>query len=430
MKNLGPLSGFRDMLSAQTLARQKVLDSVTLVYEMYGFMPIKTPAIERFETLNGKYGDEAATLIYEFKDRGSRHLALRYDHTVPLARIMAAQSQSLPRPYKRYVVGDVWRGESPQTGRYREFTQIDADIVGSDSYLADIEILLMMHDVFKALNVSVTIEINDRRILDGLAEGCGINDRDLFLKFIGVIDKVAKIGVEQVLKEIETTFGSSTKEHVQQFLSDEYPSLDEILKIVDNQKTVAGIDNLRKILTVIEALGIADIKFRPSIARGLNYYTSTIFETIINELPSLGSVCSGGRYDNLIQQLGGPDSPAVGTSMGLDRLMEGLSMLGLHQVMHTKTKVYIANLDENLDAERLSMAQKLRQAGMPTEIYYAAVKLGKQLEVIHKLGVNKVIIYGQQEKQKDLVIVRDLESSTQEEVHLNDLVNYFQDENK
>ncbi len=423
-KDQGPLSGFRDMLSDQTLARQQVLDVIKHVYELYGFMPIKTPAIERFETLNGKYGEEATTLMYEFEDRGGRHLALRYDHTVPLARLMATYGQSLPNPYKRYVVGDVWRGESPQAGRYREFTQIDADIVGSDSYLADVEILVMMHDVFKALKLNVTIEVNDRRILDGLAELCGITDQHQFIKLIGVIDKVSKIGPDAVLQEIGADFGPEAKAHVAKILATDM-SFDDALAIVNNSKAKDGISNLKSIFAAFEPLSLLDIKFKPAIARGLNYYTSTIFETIINEQPGIGSVCSGGRYDKLIGQLGGPNSPAIGTSIGLDRLMDVISLLSKVDLPDTKTQVYIANLDDKLNSERLKIAQILRAASIPTELYFKEAKLGKQLESISKLGVAKVIIYGQQELDKNVVVVRDLKNSSQAEVPVSELTRYF-----
>ncbi|MHB1865025.1 MAG: histidine--tRNA ligase [Candidatus Saccharimonadales bacterium] len=423
-KDQGPLSGFRDMLSAQTLARQQVLDVVTAIFERYGFMPIKTPAIERFETLQGKYGQEATALIYDLKDRGDRHLALRYDHTVPLARLMATHGPSLPSPYKRYVVGDVWRGESPQAGRYREFTQIDTDIVGTDSFLAECEILTMMRDVFKQLEVKVTIEINDRRILDGLAEISGISEQSKFLKFIGTIDKVTKIGVDAVLGEIESSFGSSAKDNVARLLANTSPSFDDVQAVIDSPKVTEGLDNLKKIFSAVSKIGLDNLKFNPSIARGLNYYTSTIYETIVDDIPKLGSVCSGGRYDNLMGQLGGPDVPAVGTSIGLDRLMDAINTLKPAPIVGTKTQVYIVNLDESLDGDRLEMAQRLRDAGIPTELYYKQAKLSKQLETIAKLGVDKVLIYGPKEATKNIVIVRSLANSSQEEVSINSLIDY------
>ena len=422
-KDNGPMSGFRDLLSSQMLARQKVLDSVARVYELYGFMPIKTPAIERYETLNGKYGSEATALIYDFKDHGDRHIALRYDHTVPLSRLMAGSSKSLPSPYKRYVIGDVWRGESPQAGRYREFTQIDADIVGSDSYLSDTEILLMTNDVFKALKTEVSIFVNDRRLLDGLAEECGVKGKSGFYKFIGVIDKVDKIGDQAVLKEIAYNYGAEAKDKVSKLFNIKGDrSFDEVLNLVDNPKAREAVESLKKIFETIKELGYTDIQFKPTISRGLNYYTSTIFEAVINKVPEIGSVCAGGRYDELIGQLRGPDLPAVGTSIGLDRLMEGLSRLSDDDIPKTKTKVYITNLDMSLNSERLSIASKLRDNSIPTEVYYSDAKLGKQFESISKLGVNTVLIYGQDEHNKGVVVIKDLKTSDQREIKLSDLV--------
>ncbi len=422
-KAQGPLSGFRDLLSAQMIAREKVLNIITSTYELYGFMPIKTPAIELFETLNGKYGDEASTLMYDFVDRGSRHLALRYDHTVPLARLMAMQGQSLPSPYKRYVIGDVWRGESPQAGRYREFTQIDADIVGTNSYLADAEILAMMHDVFRALNLEVKIRVSDRRILDGLANSAGVTKEADFNKFVTVIDKVSKVGPDKVNKEIEQLFGSKAKKVVSELLSKEQ-TFDSVLSLLDNEKTREGLENLENIISTLKPLKLKDIIFDPTIARGLNYYTSTIYEALIVKNEALGSICSGGRYDNLIKQLGGPDSPAVGTSIGLDRLMDGLSQLDGGKTKHTKTVIYISNLDSTYNSDRLAIAHRLRKADIPAELVYSEAKLGKQLESIDKMGVNLVVIYGKAEHQKGIVLVKDLANSTQQEVAIDDLVTF------
>ncbi|HEY1645071.1 MAG TPA: HisS family protein, partial [Candidatus Saccharimonadales bacterium] len=237
------------------------------------------------------------------------------------------------------------------------------------------------------------------------------------------IDKVAKIGVPAVLKEIEDNFGVEAKDKVAQYLSiDGDQDFDRILELINNDKAKVGVENLRLIFNALAPLNLTDVRFNHSIARGLNYYTSTIFETLVSDLPTLGSVCSGGRYDNLIGQLGGPDCPAVGSSIGLDRLMEAISQLNMGGDTHTKTEVYIVNLDESLDPERLALAQSLRAAGIPTEIYYSPAKLGKQLESIDKLGVSKVIIYGQDEHAKNIVIIKDLNTSGQQEVAVSNLV--------
>lgn len=421
----GPLSGFRDMLAGQMLSRDEVLGKITSVYERYGFTPLKTPALERFEVLAGKYGDEGNQLMYHFEDQGGRQVALRYDLTVPLARVVAAYGPQLPSPYKRYAVGDVWRGESPQAGRYREFTQFDADIVGSSSYLADAEILAMMMDAMQAVGAAVTIRVNDRRLFDGLAESCGISGQTDFLKLVTIIDKIDKNGRDSVLGEIEAVFGAEAGGMVGRYLAlegDIGVKLDQAAALLASDTAQAGIAGLRQIFTVLAAGGYSSgIVFDQTIARGLNYYTGTVFETSLNDLPAIGSVCSGGRYDGLIESLGGPATPAVGTSVGVDRLMEGLRQLNLLNAKRTRTEVFVANLDSGLDEQRFALVQNLRSRGIAAEMFYEERKLGKQLQAAEKLGVNKVIIYGTQEAERGVVVVKDLTSGEQQEVPLGEL---------
>ncbi|MDB5175987.1 MAG: Histidyl-tRNA synthetase [Candidatus Saccharibacteria bacterium] len=427
----GPMSGFRDMLPEQMLPREDVLTTIKDIYELYGFTPLKTPALERFETMNGKYGEEGNKLMYQFHDNGDRHVALRYDHTVPLARVVAQHGSKLPSPYKRYVVGDVWRGESPQAGRYREFGQFDADIVGTHSYLADTEVIAMMSDSMEAIGVSATIRVNDRRLLDGLAVACGIEGQSGFMQLVTSIDKVEKIGKDGVLDEVHESFGDLARSTVDAYLSvegDDHQKLGRITELLQASSAHEGVDNLRKILGALSFAGYgAEIVFDQTIARGLNYYTSTVYETSLNDLPGIGSVCSGGRYDNLIESMGGPDTPAVGTSIGVDRLMEGLRQLGLLKPMRTRTRAYITNLDAAMDNQRFALAQQLRKQGVPTEISYDARKLGKQIASIEKLGVGEVVIYGQKEADQGIVLVKDLSNGEQREVALESLGEEFKD---
>lgn len=425
----GPMSGFRDMLPEQLLPREDVLNTIKDIYERYGFTPLKTPALERYETLNGKYGEEGNKLMYQFHDNGDRHVALRYDQTVPLARVVAQHGSKLPSPYKRYAVGDVWRGESPQAGRYREFMQFDADIVGTTSYLADTEIIAMMSDSMAAIGVDATIRVNDRRLLDGLAAACGIEGEKSFMQLVTSIDKVDKIGKEGVLAEVSTVFGVDASKKVDQFLSlngDSTEKLESIDNLLSTEAAKAGIESLLKILGALSFAGYGtEIVFDQTIARGLNYYTSTVYETSLNDLPGIGSVCSGGRYDRLIESLGGPDTPAVGTSIGVDRLMEGMRQLGLLKQMRTRTQAYITNLDAEMDNQRFALAQELRRKGVPTEIQYESRKLGKQIASIEKLGVPEVIIFGRQEADKGVVLIKHLETGEQREVRHSDLAAEF-----
>lgn len=429
VRTTGPLSGFRDLLSEQMLSRDKILGKIKSIYELYGYVPLKTPALELHATLSGKYGEEGDKLMYSFEDNGGRRVALRYDQTVPLARVMS-QYTELPKPYKRYVLGDVWRGESPQAGRFREFTQFDADIVGVADLTADTEILAMMADAMKSIGVKTQILVNDRRILDGLSRKCGIDTQKEFIKLVSVVDKIDKLGRVSVVNEIEKLFGQFTSQLVDKFLTVNGSSgnkLKEICKIIDDPSTNKVAEQLASIFKTLEASGYDEnqITFDQTIARGLSYYTGTIFETKLIDLPEIGSVCSGGRYDNLIKQLGGPDLPAIGTSIGVDRLIEGMNNLGLLKGIKTKTQVYIANLDPSLDDERFRMATLLRANNIATEMIYGETRLKNQLRDIDKLGVSEVIIYGNNEKQNKIFIAKNLTKQTQEEVSIDKLVEYY-----
>lgn len=429
-KAQGPMSGFRDLLAEQMLPREEVLDTIKDVYGRYGFVPLKTPALEKLETLTGKYGDEGEGLMYRFQDNGGRDVAMRYDHTVPLARVVAQYGQELPRPYKRFVLGDVWRGESPQAGRYREFAQFDADIVGSSSYLADTEVIAMMSDAMTAIGVSAVIRVNDRRLLDGLAQECGITDKKGFLSLIGSIDKVDKIGREAVVAEVELVHGTSAAETVNDFLSIDGTTEEKLARVsalVKNEVSHKGIENLGAILGTLAFSGYSEetIVFDQTIARGLSYYTGTIYETTLTDLPKIGSVCSGGRYDGLIEQLGGPDTPAVGTSIGVDRLMEALKQLNVQKSIRTKTKVYVTNLDTGVDKERFAIVQGLRKAGIPAELVYEGGKLGKQIKSIDKLGVEHIIVMGTDEVEKGVVALKNLVTGEQTDVPVAELTNKF-----
>jgi len=429
-KTQGPLSGFRDLLSEQMLARDEILDKIKSVYELYGFVPLKTPALELLATLSGKYGEEGDKLMYSFEDNGGRQVALRYDQTVPLARVISSYSE-LPKPYKRYALGDVWRGERPQAGRYREFTQFDADIVGTSDYTADVEIIAMMSDAFTAIGAETRVYINDRRILDSLSKKCGIDTQKEFIKFTTIIDKIDKIGKSEALREVEKFIGQKSRELVDSFLSIEGSSIDKInkiSKILDDKKADEACEQLTNILQTLEQAGYSEkqITFDQTIARGLSYYTGTIYETKLVKLPEIGSVCSGGRYDNLIKQLGGPDLPAIGTSIGVDRLIEGMEQLGQLKKIKTRTKVYILGLGTELDSERFKIASQLRANNIATEMVYGKPNFDKQFKDIKKLGISEVLLYGSSEQAKGVFTAQNLDKRTKKEVPINKLVQYYQ----
>ncbi len=423
----GPMSGFRDMLAEQMIPRQDMLETIKEVYEGYGFTPLKTPALERYSTLNGKYGEEGDKLMYKFEDNGGRMVALRYDQTVPLARVVAQYGGQLPTPYKRYAVGEVWRGESPQAGRYREFTQFDADTVGTSSMIADTEIIAMMSDAMASLGADSLIRVNNRRILDGIAAEAGAEDEKESLKIISIIDKVEKIGHQAVLEQVESLFGQKATRVIDDYLSAEGQPIDKlenIAKVFPESDAVAeGTESLQEIFKMLDKAGYDGSKvfFDQTIARGLDYYTGTIYETTLKGAEELGSVCSGGRFDNLVEALGGPSLPAVGTSIGVDRLYDGLHKLGKLREIKTTTEALVVNFDQTSNPEYMKIVTALRKSGVPSEIYYDDTKLGKQLKFANKLNIPYVIMAGPEEITRDVAVLKDMESGEQVEVPLEEL---------
>jgi histidyl-tRNA synthetase len=420
------------MLAEQMIPRQAMLDTIRAVYENYGFVPLKTPALERFSTLSGKYGEEGEKLMYKFEDQGGREVALRYDLTVPLARVVGQYGSQLPMPYKRYALGEVWRGERPQAGRYREFTQFDADIVGSRSPLADAEIIAVTSDSMMALGADSLIRINNRRILDALVETAGITSEKDAHAFMGAIDKVEKVGAQKALEEISDKHGQKAVALAADYLGVQGESVDKLhalAKLMNDSKAMSeGVENLKTVLELLTAAGYSEnqVVFDQAIARGLDYYTGIIFETSLKGAEGLGSVCSGGRYDNLVKDLGGPDLPAVGTSIGVDRLFDGLQLLGQLKPAKTNTQVLIANFDSNSVPQYVQIATKLRRAGIPSEVYYEPAKLGKQVGVADKLGIPHVVLIGSDELDRGVATIRTMDSGQQVEVPVPDLAETLQ----
>jgi histidyl-tRNA synthetase len=425
-KEQGPLSGFRDQLPAQMLPRQKALDTIKGVYESYGFTPLDTPHVERKETLDGKYGEEGQKLMYQFEDHGGRELALRYDLTVPLARVVAQHGADIPMPFKRYQIGEVFRGESPQAGRYREFTQFDADTVGTKSATADAEVVVMMADAMEALGADAKIRVNNRRILDALVDKSGTQDDAA--GHIGVVDKVEKIGEKAALDEISEKYGDRAARVTQEYLSvsgsteQRLSGLDNLLDGHDGAEE--GIDNLQTVFKMVrKGTGRTsdEIDFDQTIARGLSYYTGIVYETMLKDLPQIGSVNSGGRYDNLVRDMGGPDLPAVGTSIGVDRLLTGLAELNPEEARKTPSEVMVINFGDDHAAEYLGIANKLRKSGIPTEIHYEPTRVKRQLRDANQLGVPYVILAGPQELGEESAKIRDMKTGNETTVPLNEL---------
>ena len=330
------LKGFRDYLPSAMLARERLIEVARRVYRSYGFSPIDTPALEYSEILLGKGGDESDKQLFRFIDQGDRDVAMRFDLTVPFARFAAQHLNDIGTPFKRYHIAPVWRAEKPQRGRFREFMQCDFDTIGTDSNVSDIETLLVIHDLLTAIGfTSFTIRVNHRQLLNGLLEVIGLSDRSTGV--LRALDKLGKIGRDAVLAELTTAVGATSEQaaRVLEFAELQGSPNDILAKVeqllAGNECGLDGVARLRQLFTAATHAGAAPerIALDVSIARGLDYYTGTIYETFLGDLPQIGSVCSGGRYDNLAGLFTRQPLPGVGRQPRLDRLLAAMEELGL-----------------------------------------------------------------------------------------------------
>lgn len=417
------LKGFRDYLPAPMLAREWLTDVAKRVYRSYGFTPIDTPALEYSEILLGKGGDESDKQLFRFHDQGDRDVAMRFDLTVPCARFAAQHIQQLGTPFKRYHIATVWRAEKPQKGRYREFMQCDFDTIGTSSHAADIETVLVIHDLFDAIGFEqFTIRINDRLVLNGLLETFNLADRSAGI--LRALDKLPKIGPEKVIAEMVEATGA-TQEQASQVLEllDLQGTPAEILsglepKLAGTEPGQEGVSRLRDLFDVCQRAGIPQdrVQLDLSIARGLDYYTGTIYETFLNDLPGIGSVCSGGRYDDLAGLFTNQPLPGVGASLGLDRLLAAMEELGRLETSSTPAAVLVTYFDSARLGDYLRIGRVLRQAGINVEVYPEAARLGKQLKYADRKGFRVALVAGEQEFAQSTWQVKDLARSNQLEV--------------
>ncbi len=409
------LKGFRDYLPAAMLVRERLMGIARDVFRSYGFGPIDTPALEYAEILLGKGGDESDKQLFRFRDLGDRDVAMRFDLTVPLARFAAMHASKLGLPFKRYHLGTVWRGENTQKGRYREFMQCDFDTIGTLSPAADLETLLVIHDLLSAIGFErFTIRVNNRMILNGLLESLDLAD-----KTVGVLrslDKLAKIGEANVVQELVERVGL-TEAAARQILQIARPdaTLSELeTALSGSEPGMQGVERLRNMFETAVKAGIPQerLALDVSIARGLDYYTGTIFETFLTDLPGIGSVCSGGRYDNLAGLFTKEKLPGVGASLGLDRLLAAMEELGLCNDAATPAQVLITYFDGSRLGDYQGLARRLRAQGIAAEVYPDAVKLGKQLQYADRKGHRLAVIAGSQEFEQGNWQIKDLKSGT------------------
>lgn len=428
------LKGFRDYLPAPAMAREAIMEIARRVYRSYGFSPIDTPALEYTEVLLGKGGDESDKQLFRFTDQGGRDVAMRFDLTVPFARFAAQHLNDIGVPFKRYHLAPVWRGENTQRGRYREFMQCDFDTIGTDSNAADIETLLVIHDLLAAIGFErFRIRVNNRLVLNGLLDKLGLADRSSGV--LRALDKLHKIGREGVTAELCEKV-ATTPEQAQQVL--EFAHLTgtpaEVLALLDtmlagNAVGEQGIARLRELFTVARSAGIPDdrVDLDVSIARGLDYYTGTIYETFLTDDPKIGSICSGGRYDNLAGLFTSQKLPGVGASLGLDRLLAAMESFGMIAQASTPAPVLVVSFQADRLSDYVKIGRELRSAGINTEVFPDSRAVGKQLKYADKKGFRLAVIAGENEFAAGVWQVKDLKQGTQTSVATADLARHIQE---
>lgn len=416
--------GFRDYLPEDMIPRQKMFDIIRASFERFGFLPIDTPGIEREEILTGGDPNFRMQIFKAGLRDGDEGLALRFDLTVPLARVVSLHAEKIEKPFKRYQTGKVWRGEKPQAGRFREFVQFDADIVGSNRTSADAEIIALMYETMTALGVQrFRIRVNNRKILNGLSGFAGY-DSTLNADVLRAIDKLDKIGWEGVSQELsEKNLTAPQIDKLGQFINIKEGSAKEILAkllalMANSPEAIQGIRELQEITNCLESLGVPEDCWQVdlSVARGLGYYTGPVFETTLLDLPSIGSVFSGGRYNDLVSRFGVQDVPAVGASVGVDRLFAALDKLSLLKKEKTVVKATVLNFDGTAESYCQEIVTLLRKKGINSELYLGKESMLKsQLAYATRQEIPVVIIAGGTEMKNRTAQIKGMLKRTQEE---------------
>ena len=423
------LPGFMELLPEDQIAFNRMYDTIRGVYERYGFLPLDTPTIELSEVLLAKAGGETEKQIYRF-DKGDTDLALRFDLTVPLARYVAQHQQDLVFPFKRYQMSKVFRGERPQKGRFREFYQCDIDVIGLDSLdiVYDAEMPAIICQVFKELDFgSFTIRLNNRKVLNGFFSELGYADKigDI-LRTIDKLEKMGKEAVNEELKEFGVAAGDIQR--ILAFIAIK-GSNDEVLAALKAQNIAderyqAGVSELEAVIGYLRRFGIAEENFRIdlTIARGLDYYTGTVFETMLNDYPSMGSICSGGRYDNLADYYTDQKLPGIGISIGLTRLFYQLKENGLVKSnAGSLARVIVIPMGEDDMNEAIAVAAKVRGEGIPADVYYQQKGMKQKMKYAARLGIPYAAIIGESERASASVMLKNMETGEQEAVPVAEL---------
>jgi len=444
--------GTRDFLPVEMVRRNYIFDTIKAVFKKYGFLPIETPAMEKLTTLTGKYGEEGDQLIFKILDRGEKlanrleylknlnqgeknaefllcEQALRYDLTVPFARYVVQHQNEISFPFKRYQIQPVWRADRPQKGRYREFYQCDADVVGTDSILCEIEIVQMIDEILDLLRIEdFTIKLNNRKVLTGIAEVIG--EKEKLLDITVALDKLDKIGEDGVVRELQSRGVSERSiELVKPLFSisgDASKRIEEVSDILSKSPIgLKGVEEIRFIMDHIADLGLkkAKLEFDVTLARGLNYYTGAIFEVIANQA-SVGSICGGGRYDNLTGIFGLKDVSGVGISFGADRIYDVLTEMNLFPELEEETpQILFVNFGNEEATHCLKLLQKVRAQGINSELYPTAAKLKKQMNYADSKGFRYAALVGSDEINSGTIRIKEMTTGNQSEVSIDDLIN-------
>lgn len=423
------LAGFMELLPNEQILFNQIEEKIKKSFEQFGFLPLDTPIIEASDVLLAKTGGETAKQIYTLT-KGDTDLALRFDLTVPLAKYIAINQNDITFPFRRYQIGKVYRGERPQQGRFREFYQADIDIIGDEelNILHDAEIPSVIYTVFKQINVGdFTIKINNRKVLGGFFSSLGVGDD--VTSVLRIVDKIDKIGKDAVKSELSTLgLGEETADSILEFLSITGTN-DEMIQAlkdmhIDNELFRTGVEELAQVVSGIRMFGVPDTNFAVdlSIARGLDYYTGTVYETILNDFPQIGSVCSGGRYDNLSEYYTDKKMPGVGISIGLTRLFYQLNKMELIKLdKKSVADVLVIPMVDDLEF-CIGVATKLRQNGIYTEIYLTDKKIKAKFAYADKLKIPYAVVIGEDEMKSDKYSLKNLEKREQKLLTLEEII--------
>lgn len=441
------LKGFQDLLPEDAIARNVVIDKVRSVFGRFGFQPIETSALEYLAVLVGTAGEDTNRQIFRLKSPEHEDIGLRFDLTVPFARFVAQHLEEIKLPFRRYHVASVWRADKPDAGRFREFTQFDFDAAGSANMAVDAEIVRAMCDVMQALNVNdFIIVVNHRKIVDALLGSCGITGEEHRKHVLRVIDKMSKIGLDNVRKELGegrmdesgdfirgVGLGSQNIHLIERFLSVTeksrravFDAIQQFLpKTPEAENAVAEVGDL---LAALENLGVEEsrVRFDPTLARGLDYYTGPVFETKLPAAPRFGSIMGGGRYDGLVKRFLGIDIPATGASIGIDRFLAALKEVGALSSVKTTTAVMVTVMEQRFLSHALSIATELRHAGINTEVYFGKPDDGLRMQLAHanRREIAIAVIIGEDELKTGSVAIKDLREGAEKRKGITDRAEY------